>query len=984
MDSEESNNCLDDMDSETEAAKLDAAWMEEKVNQEEEYEEGLGRSWAEDDYMDLDQIIEEERAIINWKMEARAKAGKPGTGQPFSLAFSGGGIRAAAFQSGVLRQLAEAGRIQDIEYFTACSGGGYIASAFASHLVMMPAPREEEELSSWYLHVVARTIARMQRNAGNFIRDCWEFPGIPEDGSGVFPRICDLPIVLFVFTITIFTGPSLYSTSVLIPLTELVEFYFGYAMRSAFCAPDSMSMSSALLRSFEYEWESLMVSIVLVCLSMVSFTILRTCGVEKVHAHHASPATTTHTKAFAAKSKTLFFAHSVLSMITRLICIFCVVGAFVFGGVYFERVVFDAAGWSTYRKGLCGGYACTNGTIPGYMSLDHCDRFHYQTPWYKKEDFLVDYKCQSGGRFQLFSSQENRFVDGDRYVAKVQYNHGGPQWIHAQIVLLVMCGAFVGAVVAVPFVPWLLPTVVLTIGPVMIFVTTLSVIQFRCFGPLTGQKILGRYQFDRQSWDTMVIASIGICFVTMPFLREIKSIWHLFYVSTLRKSFFHGGQDRTWSELKSDPWCPFLIMTGTVNDYMRPSDTHSISEVSFSALHTGSNKCGYVRTPPSRSLAQSTALTGAGCLDAISLSMQDHVRVRFWLEVLNLSWGDYILFEHGRSPWIRSVLQCLRVPSFHRRLAAWWLHRSITILWLLVNNGLLFCGMVKYRHYPSKDNCRDGSKLINGAVLLFGVVMCLSFFTHVGCLSGLSFSPLIRQIHQATKFIHFAWRPPRMLYVTDGGVQDCTAITQLILRKCERILLVLAASDPEDDLAVLKTTMLDMTFEHKLASFFDPSDPTRDVFALLDDFKRDTDIPYIEMGIRYGWTKADDEESAQQGGIRFGKLWVVKNRLPNEFSNMPIEPLLTEDEIRHGETVFADSSSEEEEADDSSELMYDELGGVFCCTACHKQGCNVGRKFPHLTFTGYMWLTPQLFSSLSRLGYALSEKVVRILGDKTA
>lgn len=969
-------NCVENMDSESEqAAQLHALWREEKENQEDEYEEGLRKSWVEAEYMDLDQVIQEEKELINKKREARAKAGMPCTGKPFSLAFSGGGIRAAAFQSGVLWQLAQAGRIQDIEYFTACSGGGYIASAFLSHIVMMPAPQEREDASSWYLHVVAKTIVRMQRNAGNFVRDFWAFPGVPDDGSSVFPRICDLPIVLIIFTVTILTGPLLYITSVLMPVTELLEFYFGYAMRAAFCAPDSMSTRVAFMKTFGSEWQLLTLAGVLVGLSMVSFVILRTCGVEKV-GHHTSSESTTHTK--TSKSKTLFFAHSVLSMIARLIFLLFTAAALVLGSVYSERIIFDSSGSAAYRAGLCGGYACSNGTIAGYSSLDQCDHYLYKRPWYNHEEFLVDFECEPEGRFSLFDQSVNKFVDGDRYVAKVTYNNGGPRWVIAKVALIGMAVVFVAAAVAVPFVPWLLPTVILTIGPVAIFVTTLSVIQFRCFGPLTGQKILGRFSFDRSNWNTLVISCIGISHVTLPFLKEIKSIWHLFYVSCLRKSFFHGGQDRTWSELKSDPWCPFLIMTGTVNDYMRPSDHHSISEISFSSLHTGSNKCGYVRTRPSRSLAQTTALTGAGCLDAISLSMQDHVRVRFWLEVLNLSWGDFILFENGRSPWVRSVLQCLRIPPFQRRTVAWWLHRSITIFWLVVNNAMLFLGVIMYRLHPSEENCREGSKLINAAVMLFLLVICLSFFTHVGCLNGLSFSPLIRQIHQATKFIHLAWHPPRMLYVTDGGVQDCTAITQLILRRCERILLVLAASDPEDDLAVLRTTMQDMTFEHKLASFFDPSNPTRDVYALLDDFKRDIDIPYIEIGIRYGWTKEDDEESMKQGGILFGTLWIVKNRLPKEFTGTPVDPLLTEDDIRHGKPP-TDSSSEDD-AENLRDMTYDELGGICCCTVCHKKGCNVGRKFPHLTFTGYMWLTPQLFSSLSRLGHAVSEKVVRILG----
>ena len=36
-------------------------------------------------------------------------------------------------------------------------------------------------------------------------------------------------------------GPILFTTSVLLPATELVEVYFGYSMRAAFCAPDRVS-----------------------------------------------------------------------------------------------------------------------------------------------------------------------------------------------------------------------------------------------------------------------------------------------------------------------------------------------------------------------------------------------------------------------------------------------------------------------------------------------------------------------------------------------------------------------------------------------------------------------------------------------------------------------------------------------------------------------------------------------------------------------
>jgi len=60
--------------------------------------------------------------------------------------------------------------------------------------------------------------------------------------------------------------------------------------------------------------------------------------------------------------------------------------------------------------------------------------------------------------------------------------------------------------------------------------------------------------------------------VILPFLKEIKSFWHMYYVDSLRKSFFSEGEDRTWGEARVDPWCPFLILTGTVNDFQRPTE----------------------------------------------------------------------------------------------------------------------------------------------------------------------------------------------------------------------------------------------------------------------------------------------------------------------------------------------------------------------------------------------------------------------------
>eukprot|EP00913_Durusdinium_trenchii_P033595 g31449.t1 len=67
-----------------------------------------------DKYLEWEEVFKAERELIEQKLRAReAKGWKGAPGRKrFSVALSGGGIRAAAFQSGVLWQLAEAGLIE--------------------------------------------------------------------------------------------------------------------------------------------------------------------------------------------------------------------------------------------------------------------------------------------------------------------------------------------------------------------------------------------------------------------------------------------------------------------------------------------------------------------------------------------------------------------------------------------------------------------------------------------------------------------------------------------------------------------------------------------------------------------------------------------------------------------------------------------------------------------------------------------------------
>lgn len=74
-------------------------------------------------------VEEDERRAI---AAARAKNGVPADAPPWGLALSGGGIRSATFNLGVLEALAQARLLSRFDYLSTVSGGGYIGGWLAA------------------------------------------------------------------------------------------------------------------------------------------------------------------------------------------------------------------------------------------------------------------------------------------------------------------------------------------------------------------------------------------------------------------------------------------------------------------------------------------------------------------------------------------------------------------------------------------------------------------------------------------------------------------------------------------------------------------------------------------------------------------------------------------------------------------------------------------------------------------------------------
>ena len=76
--------------------------------------------------------FETVRAAENeWIAKRRAAAGLPPPAEDLiGLAFSGGGIRSATFNLGVLQGLEKSGLLRHVDYLSSVSGGGYVASCY--------------------------------------------------------------------------------------------------------------------------------------------------------------------------------------------------------------------------------------------------------------------------------------------------------------------------------------------------------------------------------------------------------------------------------------------------------------------------------------------------------------------------------------------------------------------------------------------------------------------------------------------------------------------------------------------------------------------------------------------------------------------------------------------------------------------------------------------------------------------------------------
>ena len=132
------------------------------------------------------------------------------------LAFSGGGIRSAAFCSGVLRRLLQ--RDVQVDYLSCVSGGGYTGTAFLDWKYREENREGEEHKDSGEWH--RRFFRHMRERAGYFCN--WEKP---------LEGILDTAILVCLVLLVNFIGPIVMWGSYACPIAYIIDLLFGQYLR---------------------------------------------------------------------------------------------------------------------------------------------------------------------------------------------------------------------------------------------------------------------------------------------------------------------------------------------------------------------------------------------------------------------------------------------------------------------------------------------------------------------------------------------------------------------------------------------------------------------------------------------------------------------------------------------------------------------------------------------------------------------------------
>ena len=988
---------------------------------------------AEPLLLEEDLLVEEAQAASR----RRAALGlEPAASHGIGVCFSGGGVRAASFDCGVLWKLGELGLLKEVDHLSAVSGGGYAASAWASHVAGGGDPPQAADgagaIDAWYAVALAHCISRMQDNIGYLVttsHSLFRSAGKKRGGTA-YGRVFDVPAfgailvgmpVANVLTFIIFWAML---------LTSLVNLNHGHSMRAYFCSRT---------RDGSYNWFPNLATFGCVT-SFLLYLCLKL--VDKYRPVALDPPR--HERWLIHECTKILLSRLSLAALVYGVLVVGTMGMqqFDYGRAYYKRDVKCACakfyGWDAYS----------------WTKLEYKD------------------KC---------SAAESPPLSNDRSFAKY---------------FLIFMATIFGAtgLVAVLGRPSLLGLVARIIGPLVGILGVSYVAEWRVFGPVTHQRLVwAAMAYNTKLWSALFFSSCALAIANLPSQHELPRTLHRFYARSLRRAFFADAQDVPLAALRDDysessfnllkppaenssdedrpstdapspmhhhddkslemstPFsaeaaAPNLVLGATVNEFRRPEDPHTRGKIFVLTPRAwGGRHTGYARPPRWLSLSRAMAISGAA-IDGFVLNAFQSKAMRLALQVLNLTMGDTIRFSGVLAddddasvkvtPALAAAVETVELPGgvvcgrrddelkskyqLRRRerlvvqrtgccpescdewgagvrvgdslatdeLASTLYSRRFE---MCVFTLVYVCFMVSAAFYSKSDDLKPflstpAPALASLGASLMGIAVASSVYAFVPAVRDLLASPIVQQVHLLLQITHFGTRAPPALTLTDGGLTECIGVVELMRRRARWIVVVDTTEDPTISLLYLRESFevanRDGLYVGDIVDAGSPLIDAKDGDPLPEPLAYDDILSpviqtrkYARLRVTYPSRKIPGADFADTADI-----FVIKMRKPPE-PPRACEKLVNPKELVHDVPGVDDDKLPSPLLDvdvDPLKLNQNEINGL-CCECCHTTcSCLPCGELPFLS-VGNQFLTPFQFANLSRLARELSEAPLKDL-----
>eukprot|EP00439_Symbiodinium_sp_Y106_P087120 s98_g40.t1 len=481
------------------------------------------------------------------------------------VAFSGGGVRAAAFHCGLLwaissqgllkaarsaaveglEEIRKKGMCQDVLHLASVSGGAYTAASLATHLVkaMEKGPPHCQSLDAFYREVAAETILRMQSNINYLVRLGEGHKNSPDRAH--CPRLLDIPLFIFTIVASACLSPALILVNTVWPLVLCIEHELAGTLRGAWCDPDHSNFSSGL---FEWTRLRLVWGTGLLSVTGILLAILAQVGCCRPKPPRYWPHLLRRSLQQAGGEPACFW---LLSVLLSDFSTFCVSTGAICYTIYLcvPWVLLEMQNLSWGTRGILPDISHGHGAE--WVQF-YCWR--YITHSVATSPTCVDFETSND--LPWYFHGENSLYMNATWVAAQKI--GSPTGVDPcgatgyttpmflAINGIVLAAGLVGLLFGLSLLRWYLTVA----GPLWSAFFVAQVAQWQIFGPLTGQALIapgllrccrGCYDFTDSSW-AFHLCIFGAV-LTLPVYDMLIKLMHSYYRRSLQLAYFCDGED---------------------------------------------------------------------------------------------------------------------------------------------------------------------------------------------------------------------------------------------------------------------------------------------------------------------------------------------------------------------------------------------------------------------------------------------------------